>query len=133
MIEDRHANEGRWKLVPSLPLDACHLSCTMPMICVHPLTRLANQYWYDLCMMLQLVGRIGLLATLWSYVSNQLLVDDLGPHEALADMIVVAPQARGRGIGVALMRWCEAAAVAEFPTEPHVKLHLWVSAPSAVY
>lgn len=77
---------------------------------------------------MQLWTRIGLLATLWSYVSNQLLVDDLGPHDALADMIVVAPQARGRGIGVALMRWCEAAASAEFPSELHVNLFLWVGA-----
>ena len=65
----------------------------------------------------------------------QVLEEPLLAHECLIDFIAVSPEARGRGVGAALMRWAErtgAAILAEVEAAAvaahgGVDMTLWVS------
>ncbi len=64
--------------------------------------------------------------------SHWVLADALAPHEVLVDFVAVAPEARGRGMGAALMRWAlGAAAAAAVPGGQSRALVLWARARSA--
>lgn len=76
----------------------------------------------------QAVKRFGALQAAWMAASDWVLVDALAPHEALIDFIAVAPEARMRGIGSALMRWAEGAAFQAAAGRPLAALVLWVRA-----
>ena len=76
---------------------------------------------------MQMVWRLGLLATLWSIVSNRLLVDGVREGDALIDSIAVHPDSQGRGFGSALLKWCEATVAAEAEPGTSSNLYLWVS------
>ena len=77
-------------------------------------------------LMLQMLWRLGPLATLWCLVSNRLLVDDVQKGEALIDSIAVHPGSQGRGFGTALLKWCEATVAAEAEPGTRSNLYLWV-------
>ena len=78
-----------------------------------------------------MVRRLGLLPTLYSIVSNQLLKDNVREGEALIDSIAVAPDCQGRGFGSALLKWCQATVAAESPPGTNSNLYLWVGAATA--
>ena len=80
---------------------------------------------------LQAVRRFGALQAAWMAASDWVLVDALAPHEALIDFIAVAPEARLRGIGSALVRWAERVAIRAAAGNPQAALVLWVRAPWA--
>jgi GNAT superfamily N-acetyltransferase len=63
----------------------------------------------------QAVGRFGAQRAAWMLASHWVLADALAPHEVLVDFVAVAPEARGRGMGAALMRWALGAAAAAAP------------------
>ena len=80
---------------------------------------------------LQAVRRFGALQAAWMAASDWVLVDALAPHEALIDFIAVAPEARLRGIGSALVRWAESVAIRAAAGNPQAALVLWVRAPGS--
>ena len=77
---------------------------------------------------LQAVQRFGALQAAWMAASDWVLMDALEPHEALIDFIAVAPEARLRGVGAALMRWAQGVAARAAAGSPHAALVLWVRA-----
>ena len=80
----------------------------------------------------QAVGRFGAPRAAWMLASHWVLADALAPHEVLVDFVAVAPEARGRGMGAALMRWAlGAAAAAAVPGGQSRALVLWARARSA--
>lgn len=82
---------------------------------------------------LQAVKRFGALQAAWMAASDWVLVDALEPHEALIDFIAVAPEARLRGIGSALVRWAESVATQAAAGNPQAALILWVRALAFVH
>eukprot|EP00887_Chlorella_sp_A99_P004974 scaffold4.g4974.t1 len=56
--------------------------------------------------------RVGCIPTLLTLAYDHVLEEPLQPQECLIDFIAVAPEARGHGVGAALMAWAEATGAA---------------------
>jgi len=91
----------------------------------------ALSYW-------ELPRRVGCLPTLLTMFYDQVLEEPLDPHECLIDFLAVSPDARGKGVGKALMQWAERTAVEilsrRVPQEVQskgVRMTLWVAADNA--
>ncbi|GAB4814309.1 hypothetical protein N2152v2_001355 [Parachlorella kessleri] len=84
--------------------------------------------------------RVGCLATLHNYVyDNVILEEPLKAHECLIDFIAVSPDARGKGVGAALMGWAQETGVRilgeterEAVAAHGPLMSLWVAADNAV-
>ena len=74
-----------------------------------------------------MVRRLGCLATVYSLLTNHLLIDGVREGEALVDSIAVRPDSQGRGFGSALLKWCQATVAAEAAPGTTSNLFLWVS------
>ena len=88
----------------------------------------ALSYW-------EVTRRAGCIPTLLTMCYDQVLEEPLEPHECLIDFLAVSAEARGKGVGSALIRWAEQAAteilkrrVPEAVADHGVLMSLWVAA-----
>lgn len=88
----------------------------------------ALSYW-------EVTRRAGCIPTLLTMCYDQVLEEPLQPHECLIDFLAVSIEARGKGVGGALMKWAEDTAteilsrrVPEAVKDHGVLMSLWVAA-----
>jgi ribosomal protein S18 acetylase RimI-like enzyme len=88
----------------------------------------ALSYW-------EVTRRAGCIPTLLTMCYDQVLEEPLEPHECLIDFLAVSSEARGKGVGGALMKWAENTAaeilsrrVPEAVKDHGVLMSLWVAA-----
>ncbi len=88
----------------------------------------ALSYW-------EVTRRAGCIPTILTMCYDQVLEEPLEPHECLIDFLAVSCEARGKGVGGALMKWAEQTAVEilsrrvpEAVKDHGVVMGLWVAA-----